>query len=270
MRRSVAIAMSAVILIGAIAATAQSADPATSCESGKLKAAGKYASCLLSMESRAVKTNTLPDYSACVVKLGSAWQRAEDKGAGTCPGGDGDGGAIGAFVDACKNAVAEALAGSDTLPVPGDVARSFTDNGDGTVTDNVTGLTWEKLSDDGTIHDWDNTYSWLDAVAVKVGTLNSTGFGGHNDWRVPDRFELETLVNVSVSSPAAYSAFSSGCVSACAVAMCSCTVSSEYWSSTTWASNSTFAWYVDFNDGNALPDGGKYLQLHVRAVRGGS
>jgi hypothetical protein len=39
-------------------------------------------------------------------------------------------------------------------------ARSYTDNGDGTITDNVTGLMWEKKSDDGGIHDKDNMYTW--------------------------------------------------------------------------------------------------------------
>ena len=39
------------------------------------------------------------------------------------------------------------------------VARSYTDNGDGTITDNTTGLIWEKLTDDGTIHDKDNVYT---------------------------------------------------------------------------------------------------------------
>ncbi len=38
---------------------------------------------------------------------------------------------------------------------PGRV-HSYTDNGDGTVTDNQTGLTWEKKSDDGSIHDKDD------------------------------------------------------------------------------------------------------------------
>src|SRR5574341_969930 len=37
------------------------------------------------------------------------------------------------------------------------IARSYTDNGDGTITDNATGLMWEKLTDAGDIHDWDTT-----------------------------------------------------------------------------------------------------------------
>ena len=40
---------------------------------------------------------------------------------------------------------------------------SYTDNGDGTITDNNTGLMWEKLSHDGSIHDVNNTDTWDDA-----------------------------------------------------------------------------------------------------------
>ena len=48
----------------------------------------------------------------------------------------------------------------------------YKDNGDGTVTDKNTNLTWEKLSADGSIHDRSNSYSWADAFAVHVAGLN--------------------------------------------------------------------------------------------------
>ena len=56
-------------------------------------------------------------------------------------------------------------------------ARSYTDNGDGTITDNTTGLMWEKLTDDGSIHDWDNVYTWEGAFA-KIAALNAANFAG--------------------------------------------------------------------------------------------
>ena len=37
---------------------------------------------------------------------------------------------------------------------------AYVDNGDGTITDLNTGLMWEKKSDDGTIHDKDDIYTW--------------------------------------------------------------------------------------------------------------
>ncbi len=148
------------------------------------------------------------------------------------------------------------------------VARSFSDNGDGTITDNATGLVWEKLSDDDSIHDWNNVYAWTDAFAAKIATLNSTSFAGHSDWRVPNLVELESLRNVAASDPAAYSTFTTGCVAACTVLTCSCSGSSYYWSSTTVALYPSLAWYVYGFDGYA---GGINRQdsLHVRAVRGG-
>lgn len=146
--------------------------------------------------------------------------------------------------------------------------RGFTDNGDGTITDQATGLTWEKLSDDGSIHDKDNTYTWANAFA-KVATLNSTVFAGHSDWRVPNLRELESLVDASTFNPATYSAFSPGCAVFCTVLSCSCTASSLYWSSTTLAAVPSEAWSVGFNVGN-VSFNVKSSALYARAVRGGS
>jgi hypothetical protein len=268
---SIVTAVSTIALLGFVVGPAQAADPAVGCESGKLKIAGKYASCLLSADSKAAKTGDPADYSTCVSKFGASWQKAEDKGAGMCPGGSGDQTDVQTFLDGCTQSVADALAASDTLPVPGGVGRTFTDNGDGTITDDVTGLMWEKRSDDGTIHDWDNVYTWSDAAAVKVATLNSTSFGGHNDWRVPDRFELETLVNAVTWDPATYPAFSSGCTPGCAIAICNCTAPYPYWSSTTEASGGPVpsAWVVSFLNG-FVDYNGQYNSWLVRAVRGGS
>jgi hypothetical protein len=74
----------------------------------------------------------------------------------------------------------------------------YFDNGDGTVTDNVTGLMWEQKTDDGGPRDKDNKYTWKDALAYCENLL----LGGHNDWRMPTPKELERLVDVGKSSPA--------------------------------------------------------------------
>jgi len=76
------------------------------------------------------------------------------------------------------------------------VPLAYVDNGDGTITDADTGLMWEKQSNgDGSIHDVNNTYTWDAVFSVHVGTLNSTGFAGHTDWRVPNVKELTSIVN---------------------------------------------------------------------------
>lgn len=153
------------------------------------------------------------------------------------------------------------------------VARSFTDNGDGTITDSTTGLVWEKLSDDGSIHDKDNTYSWSNAFVVKVAALNTGSFAGHNDWRLPNRLELETLLHLGTAQPASYPEFDAGCVPDCTVLTCSCNPTGAaqviFWSSSSYAVASSNAWVVNFSDGHVYPDV-KFLGYQVRAVRGGS
>ena len=62
-------------------------------------------------------------------------------------------------------------------------APRYRDNGDGTVTDEVTGLMWQKtfLGD----------VSWPDAAAAAARATT----GGHTDWRVPTIKELYSLIN---------------------------------------------------------------------------
>lgn len=59
---------------------------------------------------------------------------------------------------------------------------SYTDNGDGTITDNVTGLMWQKSF---------ITLSWGDAE-TEASTAST---GGYKDWRVPTIKELYSLIN---------------------------------------------------------------------------
>src|SRR5205809_7774747 len=55
---------------------------------------------------------------------------------------------------------------------------SYTDNGDGTITDNNTCLMWEKKSDNPGIHNVALIYTWDNAFDVHVATLNATNFAG--------------------------------------------------------------------------------------------
>lgn len=72
---------------------------------------------------------------------------------------------------------------------------SYTDNGDGTVTDNVTGLMWQNTLDhngDGLIDVNDKlTY---DEILALPNTCNT---GGHTDWRVPTIKEQYSLMMFS-------------------------------------------------------------------------
>ena len=152
---------------------------------------------------------------------------------------------------------------------------AYVDNGNGTVTDLNTGLVWEKLSDDGTVHDKDNLYTWANAFTAHVAALNFTSFAGYNDWRLPNVRELQSIVNYQNVNPAvsSASAFNTNCAPGCPATTCSCTASGDYWSSTSSVSDPWNAWYVRFSYGRVDAFGrseGKSGAASVRAVRGAS
>jgi hypothetical protein len=157
------------------------------------------------------------------------------------------------------------------------VPRSFVDNGDGTISDLSTGLMWEKKDNAAGIHDKDNKYTWTTGTETMNGTLVSEflaslnaggGFAGYKDWRIPTRFELETLLDVQALTPTTPLAFATGCPTNCTVLTCSCTRVSLYWTSTTFRVQTTGAWTVDFSDADTAPIL-KTTELYARAVRGG-
>lgn len=150
------------------------------------------------------------------------------------------------------------------------LTRSYTDNGDGTITDNRTGLMWEKLSDDGSIHDKNNVYSWTSAFSGKIATLNSGGgFAGYTDWRLPNVNELYSLmIQGSDERPAMDTVFNTACTAGCTVTTCSCAGNSRHLSATPSHSSPNKAWYVDLDYGGFVFPGDKVSTFTVRGVRG--
>jgi hypothetical protein len=170
--------------------------------------------------------------------------------------------------DSAGNLIACAGTGHDG-DVRAGAALAYADNGDGTITDVNTGLTWEKKSDDGSIHDQDDTYTWADAFAVHVAGLNTASFAGHTDWRVPNVKELQSIVDYELFNPSIHPVFDTGCMPGCDVLSCSCTLADYYWSSTTYAGSPSDAWTPYFYVGLVYADY-KTTSHSVRAVRGGS
>ncbi|MBI5185204.1 MAG: DUF1566 domain-containing protein [Nitrospinae bacterium] len=100
---------------------------------------------------------------------------------------------------------------------------SYTDNGDGTVTDNVTTLVWQQ-KDDAIGRTWDEAGTYCGALSL----------GGYDDWRLPSINELESIVDSRARIPSINAAYFPNANS------------SFYWSSTTVANFTSLAWYVYF------------------------
>jgi hypothetical protein len=134
----------------------------------------------------------------------------------------------------------------------------FTDNGDGTVTDDLTGLTW--LKDGGCLRkNWSYALQAIEDINANPGNYNCLEYAGnYSDWRLPNVKELESLINYGAKNPAAW-LNSEGFVNVW---------SYYYWSSTTFP-GSNQAWSIDMTKGNLTPvkKGSSY---NVWPVRGGN
>lgn len=124
---------------------------------------------------------------------------------------------------------------------------AHTNNGDGTVTDNVTGLMWQLAVEN-------TQYTQEGAKDYCAITLSDQGLGGHHDWRLPSRVELVSLVDYGKISLTIDDVFAAD------------TPPGNFWSATPYASVPSYAWYVYFVDGSVdvLDEVGL---LWVRCVR---
>ena len=122
--------------------------------------------------------------------------------------------------------------------------RSFTDNGDSTVTDTKTGLVWQQTS--GSQRNWTSSLTYCEDLTL----------GSLSDWRLPNIKELGSIVDLSQRLPSIDgTAFpSSG--------------EGGYWSSTTRSLDVSYASLVLFSNGSQY-SGGKTSSYPVRCVRGG-
>jgi len=144
----------------------------------------------------------------------------------------------------------------------------FTDNNNGTVTDNLTGLMWMKNADAGNDCDGTDTgrETWADALASAAACNAGSGFAGYTDWRLPNVRELQSLVHYGVYNPAVPNTAGTGKWTE--GQPFTGVQSSLYWSSTTFAIYTSFAWYVYLSYGYVLYDD-KTFTGYVWPVRGG-
>jgi hypothetical protein len=89
-----------------------------------------------------------------------------------------------------------ALKSGQAVPSP-----RFTVNSDQTVTDNLTGLAWAPDAGTPDIGCGRFTMTWA-AAFTYINCLNAHNYLGHNDWHLPNKVELRSLVNFSKTAPA--------------------------------------------------------------------
>ncbi len=156
--------------------------------------------------------------------------------------------------------VALVLSAISQTASPNTPTSDFTDNGNGTVTHHLTGLTWMRCSigqlwSGATCTGAGTGYSWEQAFALR------SEFGGHSDWRLPTPYELASIVHHENSDiiPAINREIFPGS-----------SPSASYWSST--LTNRTIDGFplavgVSFRDG-ATAQFRTYSPILVRLVRG--
>ena len=125
----------------------------------------------------------------------------------------------------------------------------YVDNGDGTVTDRFTGLMWQQAASENQM-DWETALSYCQDLSL----------AGREDWRLPNRNELQSLVDKQ-PEPGAYVCINQAFPN---------TLGEMYWTSTSNAIIPNAAYAVSFHLGVVFARGSKDLEYRVRAVRGGT
>ena len=139
--------------------------------------------------------------------------------------------------------------------VPSWTGARFTDNGDGTVRDNLTGLLWLKKANCHSLRNWETAL--ILASILANGSCGLSDGSSEGDWRLPNVNELHSLIDLSQSNPALPEGHPFTNVAL-----------GRNWSSTTSASNPVNAWYVFLTNGY-VSNNSKTNTNYLWPVRGG-
>ncbi len=144
--------------------------------------------------------------------------------------------------DANGNTIACAGTGQDGDKQAGVALPSsrFTDNGNGTITDKLTGLVWLKNANCFGYKPWATGLSKANTLSNGACSLSDGSKAG--DWRLPNRKELQSLLNRQQGDN--YTLLST-------YGFLSLQQSANgvfYWTSSTSAENDSRAWSVNFSD----------------------
>jgi hypothetical protein len=152
----------------------------------------------------------------------------------------------------------------------------FTDNGNGTVTDNLTGLTWLKNTNCTAFFKGDSTgqndRDWNNALtasnSLEFGFCGLTDGFSAGDWRLPNVRELSSLIHNGVYDPAVPNTAGTGKWTE--GDPFTGVQSSNYWSSTTLALYTNGAWHVLLGYGSVDVSNKVGNFYYVWPVRGGN
>lgn len=123
--------------------------------------------------------------------------------------------------------------------------------------DENTGLIWEiKSNREEDINFAGSSYTWEEAQALYISKLNDMAYGGHTDWRLPNKDELRSIMDYSHTAPAVNSEFFPNLPS------------DLYWTSVTYQMQPVFAWSLFSGLGSATAIS-KNSKRKVIAVCGG-
>jgi len=152
----------------------------------------------------------------------------------------------------------------------------FTDNADGTISDNLTGLIWLKNANCAGAPAASQQNAILAVTSLNTtGTMNNFDCGDRSnasshqtDWRLPNIKELESLINYGYSNPA-FSGASGLAKGTAQDPFTNFQILNGYWSSTTYAGDPTVAWGINYSNPNTIVNNGaKTFSGFVLAVRG--
>jgi hypothetical protein len=129
-----------------------------------------------------------------------------------------------------------------TAPVM--VPNHYSDNGNGSITDNLTQLVWQKVPFADSLS-WEQALSYADTLTL----------AGSSDWRLPNIKELQSINDEKRINPSLNNTFFN--VSA----------PGKYWSSTTLPNQTTKAWYLNTQFGITTYDQ-KTVKHYILCVRG--
>ena len=145
-------------------------------------------------------------------------------------------------------------------PVP-----RFTDNEDGTITDNLTGLIWLKNANCYGMREWSTAIT--DCHNLGAPDCGLTDGSSTGDWRLPNRSELLSLINLKFWNPPLSNGWGTGqwihgdpFINL---------VTTGYWTSTSTAFGSDQAWYVSMYNGTATYFSTSGSVSYFWPVRGG-